>query len=377
MFENILGQPLVSQLKKDISDKSLAPSLLFYGPAYSGKGSTALELARVLSCEKEAGLQGAWGCDCVSCEKHRNLTHADFLVLGKKEFSTEIKATAAAFTKDSANKTAFIRAIQKLMLRFNPIIWQDDPKASRIAGLTEDVEESLDSLMAGSKAWTEKQTEKLISATGKLEAEGVNKDLSVRQARNAAAWCVSSPFGRHKTLIIENAGAMGDEARNSLLKLLEEPPSTATIVLCASSLGSLLQTIRSRLRPYRFVQRDKAIEADIIRRVFKDQGAAARGDTLTGFLDSFLSVSNETISDFAKQFYKSTLINTIKFDEPGMFKRFLAAILDEVYKDSGSDPIIMEKYRKLISDTAIAVETYNQNPVSALEGLGYELSNHE
>ena len=49
MFDNIIEQGAVLQLQDDFHAHRLAPSMLFYGPPESGKGSAALELARVLS----------------------------------------------------------------------------------------------------------------------------------------------------------------------------------------------------------------------------------------------------------------------------------------------------------------------------------------
>jgi len=46
VFENIIEQGAVLQLKNDILCGKYAPSMLFYGPPESGKGSAALELAR-------------------------------------------------------------------------------------------------------------------------------------------------------------------------------------------------------------------------------------------------------------------------------------------------------------------------------------------
>ncbi|MCL2175342.1 MAG: DNA polymerase III, partial [Treponema sp.] len=76
MFENIIAQSAADQLGDDIDSGRIAPSMLFYGPSESGKGSSALELSRVLSCEEDAG----WKCACASCERHRYLLHDDLLI---------------------------------------------------------------------------------------------------------------------------------------------------------------------------------------------------------------------------------------------------------------------------------------------------------
>ncbi|MDR2079576.1 MAG: DNA polymerase III, partial [Treponema sp.] len=131
MFENILGQPVISLLSSDINGGTLAPSMLFSGPLASGKGSAALELGRILSCEQS----GAWNCSCPACTRHRQLVHPDLLLLGPRNFSAEIAASAAAFLRDppaQAVRFLFIRSARKLLARFSPVLWEDEPKIAKL-----------------------------------------------------------------------------------------------------------------------------------------------------------------------------------------------------------------------------------------------------
>lgn len=58
--------------------------------------------------------------------------------------------------------------------------------------------------------------------------------------------------GRQRFFIIDEADRLRDEAANSLLKTLEEPPPTSTLILLTSRPNSLLQTIRSRSQRLNF-----------------------------------------------------------------------------------------------------------------------------
>ena len=51
MFENVLGQQATGQLIHDIKAGILAQAMLFSGPSASGKGTSALELGRIISCD--------------------------------------------------------------------------------------------------------------------------------------------------------------------------------------------------------------------------------------------------------------------------------------------------------------------------------------
>ena len=62
-----------------------------------------------------------------------------------------------------------------------------------------------------------------------------------------------TPFESSKRVfVIEHADAMNDEAANTLLKTLEEPPSYVVLVLLTNRPGQVLPTIASRCQPVRF-----------------------------------------------------------------------------------------------------------------------------
>ncbi len=52
--------------------------------------------------------------------------------------------------------------------------------------------------------------------------------------------------GRHRVAIVQDAHRMNDAAQNAFLKMLEEPPPGACLVLCAEDEEVLLPTVRSR-----------------------------------------------------------------------------------------------------------------------------------
>lgn len=59
--------------------------------------------------------------------------------------------------------------------------------------------------------------------------------------------------GKQRFFIIDEADRLREEAANSLLKTLEEPPPTSTIILLTAKPHALLQTIRSRAQRLNFV----------------------------------------------------------------------------------------------------------------------------
>ena len=57
--------------------------------------------------------------------------------------------------------------------------------------------------------------------------------------------------GRYRVIVVEDADRLTEQAANALLKMLEEPPADALILLVAHQPARLLPTIRSRCRTLR------------------------------------------------------------------------------------------------------------------------------
>ena len=443
----MLGQGAANQLIRDIEANVLAPAMLFQGPPASAKGTTALELGRIISCEAEAsgtGGRAPWSCRCPACLRHRILIHPDLLCLGPKSFSSEIAASAAAFLRETGTEAArllFIRSIRKLLARFNPVLWEDEPKGAKVFPLVNSLEEGLDelgSLEPNKIPSLPKLVEGLQKDAYKLESEGMAETIPIGQLRRAASWSHLAPTGRAKLLIIENADHMQDEARNSLLKLLEEPPVRFHCVLTSCRPGSLIPTIVSRLRPYRFSSRDAAVEAEVIRRVFRTEHGSAEHNSpgmIGAYLDSFLPVSGAVLDGLAALFaasvaYKAVLISkkqeqllprplpeaavllgkyaAPKAEEAGfgrplgnagelaakilekagnfeirsLFSRFLCCLLEQVsngFKCGEPSsflpgPEYNEMWKKCINWAGTAALTYKLRPVVVLEKLFTDLS---
>lgn len=77
--------------------------------------------------------------------------------------------------------------------------------------------------------------------------------IKIAQTRLLAAEVYSYPReGHQRFFLIDEADRLREEAANSLLKTLEEPPPTSTLILLTSRPDSLLLTIRSRAQRLNF-----------------------------------------------------------------------------------------------------------------------------
>ena len=76
--------------------------------------------------------------------------------------------------------------------------------------------------------------------------------ISINQIRELRQSAMLKPLEGKRVILIADADKMTNEAANSLLKLLEEPPPFTTLILTASQVNSLLPTILSRCQELRF-----------------------------------------------------------------------------------------------------------------------------
>ncbi len=133
MFENVLSQEaVIRELRSLIADERMPGSILFEGPPYSGKLTAALETARGLTCTADR----AWGCSCRSCREQRVLVHASTKLLGPRNFLDEISASADVLTRVSrpAARYLYVRAVRKLIRRFDSDLWDETDRRYRSVG---------------------------------------------------------------------------------------------------------------------------------------------------------------------------------------------------------------------------------------------------
>jgi len=88
---------------------------------------------------------------------------------------------------------------------------------------------------------------------GRTESGAERRGVAIDQVRDLKRDAAYPPYeGRRKICIIEETEQMRAEAANSLLKVLEEPPTSMVIVLITESTEALLPTLVSRAQLVRF-----------------------------------------------------------------------------------------------------------------------------
>lgn len=208
MWSNIIGQDRVKKILKNIySSGKISHAYIFYGKEGTGKDAAAIEFAKLINCENKA--VGTEACDsCTSCRQISTLNSSMFkfitaLPAGKKETSEEDNPVN---TLKDDDYEIFLEEIGKKSKDFYYKISIPNANDIKISSI--------------------RQIKKEIYLTGER--------------------------GKKKIFLISNSDQMNPQSSNAFLKILEEPPGDALIILTTSRLNAMLPTITGRCQKIRF-----------------------------------------------------------------------------------------------------------------------------
>ncbi len=183
----------VEALRQMVKENRLPQTLLFAGPLGVGKATLARLLAAAMNCSRGPG------DPCGQCSNCQRILAAD---LSKERFQKLF---------EEREKMPPAKRVE------NPLIVSTHP----------------DFL--------------IFPPDGPLQMITIEQ---ARRLRSAAAFAPSE--GKRRLFLIDHADRANVEAGNSLLKTLEEPSPSLTLILTAESPYDLLPTIRSRAVPFYF-----------------------------------------------------------------------------------------------------------------------------
>ncbi len=401
MFDNLLYQKTSQMLQEDIKGNKLPPAVLLSGPESSGKLTCALEIARILSCTGNSSYErGHWLCDCAGCRRNKELMNMNVLLAGPRDCSLEISAAKSTFLRASFNndrflnatRYLFIRAVRKLTMRFNQILWEGDTKLNKIAAFTDAIEEQLEQLSFDKELPDHKVVEEIcnniVKNTAKLEESFMYDSIPIEQIRRCSAWARFKSNEGKKVIIIENAERMQENVRNALLKILEEPPADCVFILTTTRRGAVMPTILSRVRTYDFAQRSLQQETEVIERVFHDKFRPGNKN-ISDYMLMFLPVTPDEIFRYSRRFYDGILqgqifqIDTIvkgcaSFEPRQILKLFLKGLLDLQKLDESQQSVELASVNtKAIYECWNNVTVYNQSPLASLEKLFRDMASNK
>src|SRR5271169_281349 len=231
-FAEFLGNPrIVQALRGALQSQRVPHALLFTGPRGIGKYMLARMFAQAANCER---LKDDLCGECASCIRIARLADPGPLV-----------DAGLAERGESADTAAVERT--PLILETHPDVWLIVPDPVR------------------------------------LRNPVARPMIRVGQLRAVQRAAYFKPQGRRRVFILDGADTMRWTDADVFLKILEEPPESATLILLAPSPDSLLPTIRSRCLQFHFAP----VPAGQVDAFLKTRTAAKAGErTLAAQLSS-------------------------------------------------------------------------------------------
>jgi len=132
-------------------------------------------------------------------------------------------------------------------------------------------------------------------------------EIGVDQIRAVAEFMhLTAAEGGWRVVIVDALDALNLNAANALLKVLEEPPANALLILIAHAPGAVLATIRSRCRLLRLSPLDDATLDGLLLRLRPDLGAAER-QSLVGLAEGSAGRALDLIERGGLEVYRAML----------------------------------------------------------------------
>ncbi len=237
-------------LTHELQGNRLPRTLLFYGPDGAGKFLTAVELARVVNCEENS----LSGCACRSCITIKNLLSKNLFIISRANLTNTFHLWHTCGVEER-NLPYFLRDIRRLTLSFT-----DETRYQK------DIQTISDALLHPETLID--NAEKVIENALSMLNSSKQRVIGIDRIREVQKYLSLRGEEKAKFVIFDGAEYMTEEAANSFLKISEDTPEHAVIVLTAPKKEYLKETILSRCRVYRFVSLDENTAVAIRKHIF-------------------------------------------------------------------------------------------------------------
>ena len=363
-----------SDILHSYSSGLLPQSLLFYGPKNSGRLTGAMDLSFFLTGNEE----------------NRDVLRSNSIIyLPFRELGGRIKTALELFKtqKTRSARLFLIESVRLTLMQYHPALSVSaSSTSSQYFSLAGEIDEAL--LRAeDNRDYSDKEINEIVKSVercldprflycGKKNPSAV----SIDQIRAVQEYF--SQLGEEKVVVFENVEDATDGAKNSLLKMLEEPEEKSHMILLSSNPQKLLETILSRVRKFQFPPLGEKKTATLIKEKFgvweeypsfdsfffeKGSGEESRRE-----FDKDLDAVSEALilsKPLVGEKEEEILTSLEKLSAWSHFVESLLYLLENAWKEGRISSINAKKKAEILNSYSISTDVYNMGQRMAFDLL--------
>ena len=363
-----------SDILHSYSSGLLPQSLLFYGPKNSGRLTGAMDLSFFLTGNEE----------------NRDILRSNSIIyLPFRELGGRIKTALELFKtqKTRSARLFLLESVRLTLMQYHPSLSVSaSSTSSQYFSLAGEIDEVL--LRAeDNRDYSDKEINEIVKSVercldprflycGKKNPSAV----SIDQIRAVQEYF--SQLGEEKVVVFENVEDATDGAKNSLLKMLEEPEEKSHMILLSSNPQKLLETILSRVRKFQFPPLGEKKTATLIKEKFgvweeypsfdsfffeKGSGEEARRE-----FDKDLDAVSEALilsKPLVGEKEEEILSSLEKLSAWSHFVESLLYLLENAWKEGRISSINAKKKAEILNSYSISTDVYNMGQRMAFDLL--------
>ena len=258
-----------------------------------------------------------------------------------RSFRSEFETAANLFRKhmNRRSRLFFIQTVRKILLQYHSAL---TPLYKEKAGIKGSIDKSVFPRLGSSPSvsdaasqidevllsieedrdYGEKETADAVNAVAQLMTGEVMRcgkkthSASIEEIRAVQEWLQDG--SDRKAVIFENIEDYSEGSKNSLLKVLEEPPESALLILVSANQPRIMETILSRVRKFSFpVLSEKAV-SDFIGASFSIYGSYRSFDSF--FFEQGADEDEKTAMDDCIRLYSDALLSGRRLQDTDLSK---------------------------------------------------------
>ena len=363
-----------SDILHSYSSGLLPQSLLFYGPKNSGRLTGAMDLSFFLTGNEE----------------NRDVLRSNSIIyLPFRELGGRIKTALELFKtqKTRSARLFLIESVRLALMQYHPALSVSaSSTSSQYFSLAGEIDEVL--LRAeDNRDYNDKEINEIVKSVERcLDPRflycGKKNPSAVAIDQIRAVQEYFSQLGEEKVVVFENVEDATDGAKNSLLKMLEEPEEKSHMILLSSNPQKLLETILSRVRKFQFPPLGEKKTATLIKEKFgvweeypsfdsfffeKGSGEEARRE-----FDKDLDAVSEALilsKPLVGEKEEEILSSLEKLSAWSHFVESLLYLLENAWKEGRISSINAKKKAEILNSYSISTDVYNMGQRMAFDLL--------